>query len=61
MSEPIPPEQLRELINQERTARVRVCRDEVLAVLQKHRCRMEPSVILTPGNQRMDIQFIAEE
>ncbi len=45
---------------QERSQRAQACAGELAELLQRYRCRLEPSVTLTPGGAQFGYTIVAE-
>lgn len=56
-----PTEQARVLLQKEREERVKTCQDEIQAVLDKHHCTLDVSVVLRVGQVIPQVQVIANE
>lgn len=57
----LTPEQIRQLIDGDRQQRIEACRDEITAVLQKHRCNLEAVATITQRGTQVAVQLTAVE
>lgn len=53
------PEEAREVLAQTQQEQVQACRQEIDAVLEKHNCRLDASMLLRAGQVIPQVQIVA--
>ena len=60
-AEAISLEDAREVLMQDQQANLELCRREIDAILEKHNCRLEASVLLRAGQVIPQVKIVAND